>query len=101
MLELSGVAVNIDTDSLVLSADRRDAEAFPEVGERVRVELLLPTKSPGASARYLSFRALVVRVAETAGRWQIGLTFRKPRITDHPGNDVRKKAKRAGSQWEM
>lgn len=101
MLEVSGVALKIDTDSLVLSAERLSAAALPHVGERVRVELLLPTHSPNAAARYLSFRALVVHVEKMADRSHISLTFRKPRVMDHAANGLKKKAKSAGPEWEM
>jgi len=102
MLELSGIAVEIDTGSLVLMVERVDGTAFPQVGDRVRVELSLPVNSPAATPKCLIFRALVVRLEQmTGGSWQIGLTFRKPRVIDSAADALKKGVKRAGSGWEM
>lgn len=101
MLELSGIAVEIDTGSLVLVVERVEGSAFPQVGEQVQVELSLPVNSPGATPKCLIFRAQVVRLEQmTGGSWQVALTFRKPRVIDSAANAFKKGAKRAGG-WEM
>src|SRR5207302_6793655 len=57
MVELSAMAVNIDTDSLVLTVRRGESKAFPELGERVSLEMLLPGNASQAKAKCLTVRA--------------------------------------------
>jgi hypothetical protein len=99
--EFSGVATRIDTGSLVFTTKRRNREAFPEVGDTVRLELSLPVNSSGATPKFLTLRAEVVRVIQRADRsWQLEFTFRKPRFTDTAHNGVKKGAKRIQPEWE-
>jgi hypothetical protein len=103
MLELSAMAVSIDTDSLVLTLRRGNGHAFPEMGERVSLEMLLPVNGH-AKAKCLTVRAKVVRLTEMPdGSRQIGLSFRKASFKDATEaiNKPRKGAKRAINGWEM
>ena len=100
MLELSGTAVSIDTDSMVLTLGH-EHQPGPELGERVRLELLLPVNSVKAKPKCLTVRARVVRVTEMPdGTRQIGFSFRKPSFRDLPESSLRKPAV-ATSGWEM
>ena len=81
--EVSGTAVNIGTAKLLLELKRPPEIWAPAVGDRVRLELLLPVSTPSAAARCLSFRARVTAVSGTpAGGWRVEFTFRKPSFKD-------------------
>lgn len=100
MLEFSGVAVNIDTGSLMLQLGTQDGPWHPVVGERVRLELSLPVNFELAKAKSLSVRARVANVTDLPdGSQRLELHFRKPSFKDSGKIEV--PAKAAGSGWEM
>ena len=95
------MALSIDTGSMVLALREGSTRPWPEVGERVRLELLLPVDSESVKAKCLAVRARVDRVTEMPdGSRQIGLKFRKASFKDWDGGP-RKPAKAATNGWEM
>jgi hypothetical protein len=101
MVELSGLTVRIDTGSLVLDLQGL-ASTYPEVGERVRLELLLPVNLAQAKAKCLTVRARVTQVKELPdGSRQIGFSFRKAIFKDRVDPGLRKPPKLAVSEWKM
>lgn len=102
-LRVCGLAVSIDTRSLVLSlpagVERLDV---PQSGETVRLELSLPVSESSAGAKYLALRARVTAVVEAHdGARQIKFTFRKASFKDR-GNEVPPKPKKAARKaWRM
>jgi hypothetical protein len=102
MLEFCGMAVNIDPSNLILALGEGDTRAFPEMGSRVRLELLLPVNSENAKAKCLTVRARVVRVTEMPdGSRQIGLSFRKASFKDREDSGFESVAKAHTNGWEM
>ncbi|SRR6266404_4684765 len=105
MLELPAVALSIDTGSVVLAVRRGYAQSFPELGERVSLEMFLPVHPGRVKARCLTVRAKVVRLTEMSdGSRQIGLSFRKASFKDVADGVIRKQrkgAKVAINGWEM
>ena len=100
MLEFSGVAVSIDTGSLLLQIGAHNGPWQPVVGERVRLELSLPVNLELAKAKSLSVRARVANVMEMPdGSHRLELHFRKPSFKD--SGKVESPAKSARSGWEM
>lgn len=98
--EFFGTAVRIDTSSMILRLDRGARRTGPEIGEQIRLELLLPVTS-APKAKCLSVQGSVVDVAEGAdGVNQVALTFRKARFQDR-SDAVSKPPKSAASGWEM
>src|ERR1700733_9566570 len=99
MLQLSGRVLNIDTGSLVLALP--EERTCPDIGERVRLELLLPVNAKSARAKCLNVSARVVGSKEMPdGSWQFVLKFRKASFKDVQEADLRKLPKAAGG-WEM
>jgi len=100
MLEFTGVAVNINTGSLLLQIEAHNGPWHPVVGEKVRLELSLPVNFELAKAKSLSFRARVANVTDMQdGTQRLELHFRKPSFKDH--GTINPPAKIAGSGWEM
>ena len=86
ILELSGMAVSIDTGSLVLAMPARNGNPEhapepceqPKLGDKVRLELSLPVTEVNAGEKYLALQARVAGVTEMLdGSRQIKFTFRK------------------------
>jgi len=102
-LELSGVAVSIDTGSLVLAMPAVQADQpKPQPGERVRLELSLPVAERNACAKCLELRARVAEVTElNDGSRQITFTFRKASFKDRVEGALPKPAKAAAKGWRM
>ena len=112
ILELSGMAVSIDTRSLVLampapasspdlSASSPKVNDHPQLGDSVRLELSLPTERQ-ARAKYLALRARVALVTEMLdGTRQIKFTFRKVSFKDRVQEVLAKPVKSAGKLWRM
>ena len=100
MLEFSGVAVNIDTGSLMLQLGTHNGPWHPVVGERVRLELSLPVNFELAKAKSLSVRARVANVTDMPdGSQRLELHFRKPSFKDSGTTEA--PVKTAGGGWEM
>jgi len=100
MLEFTGVAVNINTGSLLLQIEAHNGPWHPVVGEKVRLELSLPVNFKLAKAKSLSFRARVANVTDMQdGTQRLELHFRKPSFKDN--GTINPPAKIAGSGWEM
>src|SRR5436190_23809687 len=65
ILELSGVAVSIDTGSLVLALPARSgSRTMPQPGDKVRLELSLPVTESNAGAKCLQVRARLSNIME-------------------------------------
>jgi len=107
ILELSGIAVSIDTGSLVLSMPARNGAAEnhhgqPLLGDKVRLELSLPVTERSAGAKYLALQARVALVTEMHdGSRQIKFTFRKASFKDRVEEAIAKPPKPAGKLWRM
>src|ERR1700687_4585413 len=104
ILELSGIAVSIDTSSLVLDMPARNGHSDdqPQLGDKVRLELSLPVTERHARAKYLALRARVAGVTEMLdGSRQIKLTFRKVSFKDRVEEVLAKPPKQAGKLWRM
>jgi hypothetical protein len=100
MLEFTGVAVNINTGSLLLQIQAHNGPWQPVVGEKVRLELSLPINFEAAKAKSLNVRARVANVTEMPdGRQQLELRFRKPSFKD--SGKIESPRKKAGNGWEM
>ena len=106
ILELSGMAVSIDTRSLVLAmpaaSGGSDSHQQPELGDSVRLELSLPVTERQARARCLALRARVALVTEMLdGTRHIKFTFRKVSFKDRVEEVLAKPVKSAGKLWRM
>jgi hypothetical protein len=106
ILELSGMAVSIDTRSLVLSMPARNGGGDPcnqpQLGDKVRLELSLPVTERSARAKYLALRARVAVVTEMLdGSRQIKFTFRKVSFKDRLEEALPKAPKAASKAWRM
>lgn len=105
MVELSAVAVSIDTGSLVLAVREDQGPCLPVMGEHVLLEMFLPVNSTNAKAKCLTVRARVVRSTSMPdGSRHIGLSFRKATfkdVTDSVLRKPRKPVKAATNGWEM
>jgi hypothetical protein len=100
MLEFTGIAVNINTGSVLLQLGGHNGPWQPVVGEKVRLELSLPINFELAKAKSLNVRARVANVTEMPdGSQRLELRFRKPSFKD--SGKVESPAKRAGNGWEM
>ena len=100
MLEFSGVAVNINTGSLLLQLEMHNGPWQPVVGERVRLELSLPVNFELAKAKSLNVRARVANVMDMPdGSQRLELRFRKPSFKD--SGKIEEPIKAAGNGWEM
>jgi hypothetical protein len=101
-LEFSGLVVKIDTGRLVLALPEGQTRACPDLGESVRLELLLPVKARSAAAKCLNVRARVAHTTEMPdGSWQLVLNFRRASFRDRSENILRKLPKAAASGWTM
>lgn len=108
LLEVAGTALNIGPASVRLQLDSLDGVWQPLVGESIRLELLLPVKSPRAKAKYLSVRARVADVTDMPdGKRRLELRFRKPafkeRLKETGDNDngSGKASRGATGKWRM
>ena len=109
VLELSGMAVSIDTGSLVLampprngSHPQQDPPTQPQVGDKVRLELSLPVTEQSAGAKYLALQARVAVVTDMHdGSRQIKFTFRKVSFKDRVEKALPKAPKAASKLWRM
>ncbi|MCU1339141.1 MAG: hypothetical protein JWO19_4722 [Bryobacterales bacterium] len=106
VLELSGMAVSIDTGSLVLAMPGGNGNSNhhdqPRLGDKVRLELSLPVTERNAGAKYLAVRARVALVTEMLdGTRQIKFTFRKASFKDRVEEVIVKPIKQAGKLWRM
>ena len=104
ILELSGMAVSIDTGSLVLALPARGGAGIlqPQLGDKVRLELSLPVTERSAGAKYLALRARVALVTEMHdGSRQIKFTFRKVSFKDRLEEALPKAPKAASKAWRM
>ena len=100
MLEFSGIAVNINTGSLLLQLEMRNGPWQPVVGEKVRLELSLPVNFELAKAKSLNVRARVANVMDMPdGSQRLELRFRKPSFKD--SGKIEDPIKAAGNGWEM
>ena len=100
MLEFSGVAVNINTGSLLLQLGTHNGPWQPVVGEKVRLELSLPVNLELAKAKSLNVRARVANVMDMPdGSQRLELRFRKPSFKD--SGKIEEPIKAAGNGWEM
>jgi hypothetical protein len=102
LLEFSGIAVNIGTGSLRLDLGVLTVSWQPMVGESLRLEILLPVRSPQAGVRCLSARARVAQVEERPdGSRLLELRFRKPVFKKDAGSATATQVRSAGEQWHM
>ena len=100
MLEFSGIAVNINTGSLLLQLEMHNGPWQPVVGEKVRLELSLPVNFELAKAKSLNVRARVANVMDMPdGSQRLELRFRKPSFKDI--GKIEEPIKAAGNGWEM
>ena len=100
MLEFSGIAVNINTGSLLLQLEMHNGPWQPVVGEKVRLELSLPVNFEMAKAKSLNVRARVANVMDMPdGSQRLELRFRKPSFKDI--GKIEEPSKAAGNGWEM
>jgi len=103
ILELSGVAVSIDTGSLVMALPARsDSLSMPQPGDKVRLELSLPVAESNAGAKCLEVRARVAGITEQVdGSHQLTFTFRKASFKDLVEDPLPKASKTDGKVWRM
>ena len=103
ILELSGVAVSIDTGSLVMALPARsDSLSMPQPGDKVRLELSLPVTESNAGAKCLEVRARVSGITEQHdGSHQVTFTFRKASFKDLVEGPLPKASKADGKVWRM
>lgn len=103
ILELSGVAVSIDTGTLVLALPARDgSQSMPQPGDKVRLELSLPVTESTAGAKCLELRARVSNIMEQHdGSHRVTFTFRKASFKDLVGGPLSKASKSDGKVWRM
>jgi hypothetical protein len=98
---LSGTALTIATSRMVVALEEGNGGP-PDVGEQVRLELLLPANGNAAGARYLAVRARVLDVVETAqGSRRLTMTFRKPSFKANVEAARRKPVKAEVKRWAM
>jgi hypothetical protein len=103
ILELSGVAVSIDTGSLVLALPPRCGSLnMPQPGDKVRLELSLPVTESNAGAKCLEVRARVSNITEQHdGSRQVTFTFRKASFKDLVVGPLTKASRPDGKVWRM
>jgi hypothetical protein len=103
ILELSGVAVSIDTGSLVLALPPRCGSLnMPQPGDKVRLELSLPVAESNAGAKCLEVRARVAGITEQHdGSHLVTFTFRKASFKDLVEGPLTKASKSDGKVWRM
>lgn len=103
ILELSGVAVSIDTGSLVLSMPAGNADQqTPQPGDKVRLELSLPVTESNAGAKCLEVRARVSNITQQVdGSRRVTFTFRKASFKDLVEDPLPKASKADGKVWRM
>ncbi|HWZ31297.1 MAG TPA: hypothetical protein VNX18_08195 [Bryobacteraceae bacterium] len=100
-LKLSGTALKIDPESMVLQLPG-DLSLLPRVGDQVDLEIHLPAGSERSRGKDLAVRAKITKVSEaTGGSRQFVLSFRKAHFKDRNGVVPRRKAAAATPKWEM
>jgi hypothetical protein len=98
---LSGTALSIATSRMVVALEEGNGGP-PDVGEQVRLELLLPANGNAANERYLAVRARVLDVVETAqGSRRLTITFRKPSFKAGVEAARRKPVRAEVKRWSM
>jgi len=99
-LEVSGMAVSIDTGSAVLAIPEGPM-THAKRGEVVHLELQLPVNTLSSAARCLAVTARVADVVEMHdGTSRMTVRFRKAAFKDSE-KPLRKPAKSASKGWEM
>lgn len=99
-LEFSGTAVSIDSGSMALRT-AGNGNPYPNIGERVELEVLLPVNFKKARAKCLTFRAEVVQVTDVAdGSRQLEVNFRKATFKDL-AESTRPKARKAAKGGDV
>ena len=116
ILELSGMAVSIDTGSLVLAMPAPNGSPqhgapedathepceHPKLGDKVRLELSLPVTEVNAGEKYLALQARVAGVTEMHdGSRQIKFTFRKASFKARVEEALPKAPKSTSKLWRM
>jgi len=110
ILDLSGMAVSIDTGSLVLAMPARsgspenavEQSEQPKLGDKVRLELSLPVTEVNAGEKYLALQARVAGVTEMHdGSRQIKFTFRKASFKARVEEALPKAPKPTSKLWRM
>ena len=98
--KLSGVAVKIDSSSVVLRLEC-DSKQAPRLGDWVQLNVHLPVNLEHAQARDLSAKARVVSATMREGAREFVLNFRRAKFTDRTESTHPHKAKHASPGWEM
>ena len=103
ILEMAGIAVSIDTGSLVLALPARSGSlTMPQPGDKVRLELSLPVAEENAGAKCLDLRARVSNITELDdGSQHVTFTFRKASFKDLVEGPLSKASRADGKVWRM
>jgi hypothetical protein len=102
LLKLDGVAVSIESSSLVLDLGEIDSAKLPPVGSEVKLVISLPVKYRVAKAKNLTIRARVLTEMVTAsGSKRFQLTFRKPLFQDRPSEQTQLVPAGGAAKWRM
>ena len=103
ILEMAGIAVSIDTGSLVLALPARSGSlTMPQPGDKVRLELSLPVAEQHAGAKCLDLRARVSNITELDdGSQHVTFTFRKASFKDLVEGPLSKASRADGKVWRM
>ena len=103
ILELAGIAVSIDTGSLVLALPALSGSlTIPQPGDKVRLELLLPVAEQNAGAKCLDLRARVSNITELDdGSQHVTFTFRKASFKNLVEGPLPKASRVDGKVWRM
>ena len=97
VLQIPGTVLSIDTGNLVVIFGR-DVGFLPVVGERVKLETMLPGNAEYPRTRCLSCRARVTKMTELAdGNIQTELSFRKASFRDFSQKGRRNPVKAASA----
>ena len=102
-IELTGTAIEVGIDSILVALPREDPRLCPHVGRRVRVEVVWPSSSqrgPGrATSKMLTCRGSVADLRESQdGTLQLACSIHKGRFSDAP---PRPKVSKLRNHWTM
>ena len=101
-IELTGTAIEVGIDSILIALPREDPRLRPHVGRRVRVEVIWPSGEDGpnrATAKMLTCRGSVADLEECLdGRLRLVCSIHKGRFSDAP---PRPKVSHLRAQWTM
>ena len=106
-IHLSGTALEIGTESLVVHLAESDRRLWPELGRRVKVEIPWPAPDGESEARFFTCRGVVERTHESPdGGVRLSFSFRKGRFTDSAGLKPRSNGRSAAApggsgEWTM